>query len=65
LWKTATKKAGKGRVLQIWSNRGPQGFAYRQYGESKRRMEDFDGIALVVTARKPTRAQKNTEQTSS
>src|SRR5438270_9277313 len=47
LWKTTTKKAGKGHVLQIWSSRTPQGFMYREYGESKRHLEDFEGIALV------------------
>src|SRR5438270_9216634 len=63
LWKTATKKAGKGHVLQIWSTRGPQGFVYRQHGESKRRLEDFDGIALVVTTPKTKRIGKSSEQT--
>jgi hypothetical protein len=62
LWKTATKKAGKGHVLQIWSTRGPQGFLYRQHGESARALEDFDGIALVVTKPKPKRTQEDTEE---
>jgi hypothetical protein len=49
-------------VLQIWSTRGPQGFVYREHGESTRRMEDFDGIALVVKIPKPKRTGANSEQ---
>jgi hypothetical protein len=48
--------------VQIWSSRGPQGFVYRQHGESKRTLEDFDGIALVVTAPKKSRTRKTSEQ---
>ena len=62
LWKTAIKKAGKGRVVQIWSSRGPQGFVYRQHGDSTRRLEDFDGIALVVTAPRGRGKRTNSEQ---
>jgi CRISPR-associated protein Cas2 len=62
LWKTAIKKAGDGHVLQIWSSRTPQGFTYREYGESNRRLEDFEGIALVVTKPKTKRKQANSEQ---
>ena len=63
LWKTARRKVGDGHVLQLWSTRGPQGFVYRQHGESKRRLEDFDGIALVVTTSKKKERQENSEQT--
>ena len=62
LWKTAIKKAGKGRVVQIWSSRGPQGFVYRQHGESTRTLEDFDGIALVLKSPKKPRKGKASEQ---
>ena len=65
LWKTATKKAGKGHVLQIWSTRGPQGFAYREHGDSMRKLEDFDGIALVVRVPKPKRSGSESEQKNS
>src|SRR5262245_60168222 len=64
LWKTAIKKAGRGRVLQIWSSRTPQGFTYREYGESKRCLEDFEGIALVVTTPKTKRQRASSEQTN-
>jgi hypothetical protein len=40
--------------LQLWSNRQPQGFDYRQYGQSKRLLEDYEGLALV-TLRRPNR----------
>jgi CRISPR-associated protein (Cas_Cas2CT1978) len=56
------RRAGKGHVLQIWSTRSPQGFAYRQRGKSSRQLEDFDGIALVLTTQKPMGAGKMSEQ---
>jgi hypothetical protein len=40
-----------GYVAQIWSAPTPQGFAYRQYGDSKRELTDFEGIALVTVKR--------------
>ena len=65
LWKKAVKKAGDGHVLQIWSTRGPQGFEYREHGDSKRHLEDFEGIALVVTKPKSKRGRKTSEQIGS
>jgi len=42
------KKAGQiGTVLQIWTDQNPQGFSYRQLGNSERSIVDFEGIALV------------------
>ncbi len=54
LWKKLTNRPPTGYVLQLWSNRLPRGFDYRQYGESTRMLEDFEGLALV-TLRKATR----------
>ncbi len=35
LWNRAVNKAkNSGNVLQIWTDGNPQGFSYRQYGES-------------------------------
>jgi hypothetical protein len=52
LWKKLTNRPPTGYVLQLWSSRLPRGFDYRQYGESARMLEDFEGLALV-TRRKP------------
>ena len=49
LWNLAAAKRGDGSVLQIWSDRNPQGFTYRSIGESDRALLDFEGIALVHT----------------
>ena len=48
MWKKLTERPPLGFVLQLWSRRAPPGFIYRQYGESKRMLADFDGLALVV-----------------
>jgi CRISPR-associated protein (Cas_Cas2CT1978) len=53
LWKKVTARPPLGYVLQVWSSPTPQGFMYREYGESKRQMVDFEGIALVVIKKKP------------
>jgi len=48
LWNKSVKKAGQiGTVLQIWTDQNPQGFSYRQLGNSERSIVDFEGIALV------------------
>ena len=52
LWKKVTNRPPLGYVLQIWSSPTPQGYLYRQYGESKRELQDFDGLALVTTVKK-------------
>jgi hypothetical protein len=48
LWKKVTDRPALGYVLQLWSRRAPPGFLYRQYGASKRMLQDFDGLALVT-----------------
>ncbi|HUX86368.1 MAG TPA: type I-E CRISPR-associated endoribonuclease Cas2e [Chloroflexota bacterium] len=49
LWNLAAAKRGDGSVVQIWSDRNPQGFKYRSIGENDRALVDFEGIALVHT----------------
>jgi CRISPR-associated protein Cas2 len=51
LWKKVTQRPPLGYVLQMWSSPTPQGFDYRQYGESNRALADFEGIALVTVKR--------------
>ena len=49
LWKLAVAKRGDGRILQIWSERSPQGYQYRSVGDADRQLVDYEGIALVRT----------------
>jgi CRISPR-associated protein Cas2 len=57
LWKQIINRPPLGYVLQLWSSRHPQGYEYRQYGDSKRMLSDFDGLGLV-TIRKQTRKNR-------
>jgi hypothetical protein len=52
-----TERPPLGYVLQVWTAPNPQGFAYRQYGSSKRELCDFEGIALMLV-KKNTRKKK-------
>lgn len=61
LWKKLTARPPTGYVLQLWSSRRPRGFDYRQYGESARILDDFEGLALV-TRRKPNRKTRMVER---
>jgi len=48
LWdRTVLHPRNRGYAIQIWSDQGPQGFAYRTWGEGGRELVDFEGIALV------------------
>jgi hypothetical protein len=47
----------------MWSSPTPQGFDYRQYGESNRSLADFEGIALV-TVKRNTKKRRKSGQTS-
>jgi CRISPR-associated protein Cas2 len=61
LWKKVTNRPPLGYVLQIWSSPTPQGFTYRQYGESKRQLVDFEGIALAVIKKKPHKKESGAQ----
>jgi CRISPR-associated protein Cas2 len=48
LWdRTVLHPRNRGYAIQIWSDQGPQGLAYRTWGEGGRELVDFEGIALV------------------
>ena len=47
LWKLAVAGAGPGNAIQIWSDRGPQGFRHRGHGTNDREIVDIEGVALV------------------
>jgi hypothetical protein len=64
LWKKVTKRPPLGYVAQIWSAPTPQGFSYRQYGASKRQLQDFEGVALVRLTPKKAKLGKKPEQTN-
>jgi CRISPR-associated protein Cas2 len=57
LWRRITERPALGYVLQLWSSRHPQGYEYRQYGESKRMLTDFEELGLV-TIRKQTKKNR-------
>ena len=39
-------------MLQIWSDKNPQGFSYRQFGMSDRNFVDFEGLTLIRVSRR-------------
>jgi CRISPR-associated protein Cas2 len=57
LWRQITERPALGYVLQLWSSRYSQGYEYRQYGDSKRKLTDFEGLGLV-TIQKQTRKNR-------
>ncbi len=59
LWKMACERIKEGNVLQIWSTRSEQGFAFRQYGMSPRFLQEFEGLALLTVAAKPESSFKD------
>lgn len=63
LWKKVTDRPAVGYVLQVWSSRHPQGFDYRQYGTSKRMLQDFEGLGLVALACKTGKNRKASART--
>jgi len=62
LWERALKAMkGKGAALQIWSDRNPQGFSFRQAGMSEREITDFEGLHLVRITRRDRISAKNAD----
>ena len=57
LWKMAIGKIKDGRVLQVWSDRCPQGYSWRSFGQSDREMIDLEGIGLVRYKRRTSSAE--------
>ena len=51
LWKKVTQRPPLGYVLQLWSAPGPQGFEFRQYGESQRML--MQRVLLPLLAHYP------------
>ena len=62
LWERALKTMkGEGSALQIWSDRNPQGFSYRQVGISEREIVDFEGLQLVRITRRHKFSAENAD----
>ena len=54
LWARAQKgQKDTGSVLQIWTDKNPQGFSYRQCGDRERTLVDFEGTCLVQIRSRP------------
>ena len=63
LWDRAVKTMkGNSAAIQIWSDRNPQGFSYRQVGISEREIVDFEGLQLVRITRKFSAGDADTEK---
>src|SRR5437016_6181346 len=67
LWVKARKKVkDEGYVVQIWTAPNEQGYEFRQYGlVSERFLLDYEGLALVVTCKRPGRKGRSTAEGSS
>ena len=49
LWDKCCERMKDGGVLQVWSTNNEQRFTMRSYGDTRRRIVDFDGLQLVQT----------------
>lgn len=59
LWVKASK--GTGSILQLWTDKNPQGFSFRQSGESEREIVDFEGLHLVRISRQVSSSAHNND----
>lgn len=48
LWALALRKAGSGRVIQIWANRGEPGYAMRVHGLQDAELLDLEGLPFIA-----------------
>jgi CRISPR-associated protein Cas2 len=62
LWERALKSTkGTGSILQLWSDKNPQGFSFRQSGISAREIVDFEGVLLVQINRQISSSAQNAD----
>ena len=65
LWKQALEKTrDDSAVLQIWSDKNPQGFTCRQHGNRERTFQDFEGMSLVTIRRTVKKASPQNVDTT-
>ena len=50
LWEHICQKTKGGAVTLLQSAANEQGYRIRTFGETKRRVKDFDGLQLIVVA---------------
>lgn len=48
LWNLALKKAGNGRVIQIWACRGEPGYGLRVHGLVDASLVDMEGLPMIA-----------------
>lgn len=53
LWVRIEKSATIGAATMIYSNNTEQGFSFRSIGDTSKVIEDFDGLLLATTPKKP------------
>jgi len=49
LWELVCEKSKGGGCLMVYNTNNEQGFALRMYGETSRKLVDFDGLTLIRT----------------
>ena len=49
LWEKCTKRMQEGGVMQLFTMNNEQGFSIRNAGNTRRRVEDFEGLTLIKT----------------
>lgn len=53
LWEKCCQKSKLGGVLQIWNTNNEQHYQMRMFGETSRRIVEFEGIQLIEIPAKP------------
>ena len=47
LWDKCCKESGNGGVVQLWSSNNEQRFQIRMWGDTKRRLKEYEGLQLI------------------
>ncbi len=47
LWEKCCSAKGVGGILQIWTTNNEQHFSMRSFGNTKRLIEDYEGMQLI------------------
>lgn len=52
LWEHICQKAGKGAITLLHNAANEQGYEIRQFGETSRKITNFEGLQLITTSEK-------------
>lgn len=63
LWEKCIKDRGDGGIIQIWSTNTEQRFAMRSWGDTQRKLVEFDGLWLVQKTGKKKRNKSTPDKT--